>query len=53
MKEFIKKILPAKLLISLNNIRFSFLHKQYKSYDNAQIFTKIYKNKLWNKKSNL
>jgi len=53
MKEFIKEILPTKLVIFLNNIRFSFLHKEYKSYDNAQIFTKIYKNKLWNKKSNL
>ena len=53
MKKFIKKILPVKLQISLNNIRFSFLHKEYKLLDNAQIFTKIYKNKLWNKKSNL
>ena len=53
MKEFIKEILPAKLVMFLNNIRFSFLHKEYKSYDNAQIFGKIYKNKLWNKKSNL
>ena len=40
MKEFIKEILPAKLVIFSNNIRFSFLHKEYKSYDNEQILHK-------------
>ena len=53
MKEFIKEFLPRKILIFFNNIRFTFLHKEFKLYDNAQIFTKIYKNKLWNKKSTI
>ena len=53
MKKFLKEILPTRLIVFLNTLRFKFMYKKYETYDNAKVFTKIYKNKLWNKNSNL
>ena len=49
----IKKILPQYFIRFLNKIRFKILHKRVKDLENREIFSEIYKNKLWNKNSKL
>jgi 2-polyprenyl-3-methyl-5-hydroxy-6-metoxy-1,4-benzoquinol methylase len=51
--SFLKKNLPKRLYFKLNSIRLYYLNRSFRNLSNKDIFSNIYYNKLWNKKSNL
>lgn len=48
----LKKILPVNLQILINRLRFNLIYSNYKNLANREIFSRIYKNKLWDRNSN-
>ena len=49
----LKKIIPLEMYILLNKIRYLIIYRKYRNLNNEMLFTKIYKNKMWNNKSKL
>lgn len=51
MKEYIKKISPKLMIKIYHMIRVFFVNRKFKNLSNSEIFSIIYKEKIWNSES--